>query len=265
MNRIDKLFNLKHNKILSVYFTAGYPTLNSTVDIIRSLADAGADMIELGMPFSDPMADGPVIQQSNDKALSNGMSLKILFNQLENIRELVDIPILLMGYLNPVYQFGFDDFCRKCHETGIDGIILPDLPPDVYNEKYRDLFARYNLHNVFLISPQTSTERIMQIDSLSGGFIYMVSSSSTTGEKGAFSEKQVSYFDRIKKMDLRSPRLIGFGISDSKGFSEACNYANGAIIGSAFVRMLGDSGDIDNGIKRFIADIRRSNVTVNEH
>ncbi len=256
MNRIDKLFTSKQHKILSVYFTAGYPKLDSTVAIIRSLADAGADMIELGMPFSDPMADGPVIQKSNDQALKNGMSLKVLFNQLENIRELVDIPILLMGYLNPVYQFGIENFCRKCHETGIDGIILPDLPPDVYTEKYRSLFGQYRLHNIFLISPQTSHDRIMHIDSISGGFIYMVSSSSTTGEKGPFSEMQISYFGRIQKMDLRSPRLIGFGISDSRGFSEASNYANGAIIGSAFVRMLGESGNLDHAVKKFIANIR---------
>ena len=170
MNRIDRLFALKRQNILSVYFTAGYPALDSTVSIIRLLADAGADMIELGMPFSDPMADGPVIQKSNDQALKNGMSLKVLFNQLEKIREMVNIPLLLMGYLNPVYQFGFENFCRKCHETGIDGIILPDLPLDIYAERYRGLFEQYNLHNIFLISPQTSAVRIMQIDSESGGF-----------------------------------------------------------------------------------------------
>ena len=174
----------------------------------------------------------------------------------EKIREMVNIPLLLMGYLNPVYQFGFENFCRKCHETGIDGIILPDLPLDIYAERYRGLFEQYNLHNIFLISPQTSAVRIMQIDSESGGFVYMVSSSSTTGEKGAFSKMQISYFDRIKKMALRSPRLIGFGISDSKGFSEACTYANGAIIGSAFVRLLGESGNLERSVNKFISGIR---------
>ena len=255
MNRINQIFNLKQGNILSIYFTAGFPGLNSTVEIIQTLEEAGADMVEIGIPFSDPMADGPVIQKTNDTALKNGMSLKVLFSQLEGIREKVNIPLLLMGYLNPVYQYGIDNFCRRCSETGIDGIILPDLPLEVYTEEYQSLFRQFNLHNVFLISPQTSDDRVRRIANVSDGFIYMVSSSSTTGEKGSFSADQLDYFERIGSMNIGRPRLIGFGISDRQSFNMACKYSQGAIIGSAFVRMLSSEKDISAGIRKFIDGI----------
>jgi tryptophan synthase alpha chain len=256
MNRIDKLFKEKNEDILSVYFTAGYPFLDSTIKIIEALAESGADIVEIGMPFSDPMADGPVIQKSNQAALKNGMSLKVLFNQLQNIREKVSIPLLLMGYLNPVLQFGVDNFCRSCSEAGIDGVILPDLPLSVYTKEYQPVFEKYNLYNILLISPQSDNERIKSIDRISRGFIYMVSSSAVTGGKGNFSEGQISYFSRVKNLGLKNPGLIGFGISNRTAFREACEYARGGIIGSAFVNMLGMDGDISENIKKFVKGIR---------
>jgi tryptophan synthase alpha chain len=256
MNRIDQLFHDKQGNILSLYFTAGHPALNSTTGIIKTLARAGADMVEIGIPFSDPMADGPVIQQSSDKALKNGMSLSILFRQLRDIRNEVSIPLLMMGYLNPVMQFGLDNFCRHCLETGIDGVILPDLPLDLYLEEYRETMKQYELHPVFLMSPQTDNDRIRLIDQTSGGFIYMVSSSSTTGKRDSFSPEQIGYFERINGMNLKTPRLIGFGISSRETFSMACKYARGAIIGSAFIKMLDSKGDDEASIRSFIQSIR---------
>ncbi|MBN1791839.1 MAG: tryptophan synthase subunit alpha [Bacteroidales bacterium] len=283
MNRINRLFQDKPGNILSIYYTAGYPSRDSTVPVIKALAKAGADMIEIGMPFSDPMADGPVIQSSSNKALKNGMSLKLLFDQLKNIRKEVDIPLLLMGYLNPVLQYGMEKFCSDCAMTGMDGIILPDLPLEEYlgesgsilsdfnhynnhnhhnhhnhhnNPNLRTLFTLHNLHNIFLISPQTSPGRIAKIDSASKGFVYMVSSSSTTGTKGSFTQEQISYFGRIRDMKLKNPSLIGFGISDHGNFSAACEYASGAIIGSAFVKILSETKDMENDIRKFVEDIR---------
>ncbi len=256
MNRINQLFQEKDKNILSIYFTAGHPSLDASVSIIKALADAGTDMIEIGIPFSDPMADGPVIQQSSATALKNGMSLHRLFQQLKGIRDNVDIPLLLMGYLNPVFRYGIEDFCKSCAETGIDGVILPDLPLDIYMEQCRQLFQKYGLHNIFLVSPQTSDERIRMIDENSHGFIYMVSASSTTGVKGSFSDIQVEYFRRIQQMNLMHPRLVGFGISDNSTFEIACKYAHGAIIGSAFIKMLTDATDLETEIWKFIGDIR---------
>jgi tryptophan synthase alpha chain len=256
MNRIDKLFKDKKSNILSVYFTAGYPHLDSTTVIIKALADSGADMIEIGMPFSDPMADGPVIQRSNEKALQNGISLKLLFRQLSEIRKEVKIPLLLMGYLNPVLQFGIANFCRCCNETGIDGVILPDLPPLVYSEQFLPLFKKYNLCNILLITPQSDNERIRTIDKISSGFIYMVSSSSVTGIKGSFSEEQMSYYKRVSEMDLKNPCLLGFGISDQEAFKMACKYAGGAIIGSAFVKILAQNGPLLENINLFIKGLK---------
>ncbi len=256
MNRINQLFQEKDKNILSIYFTAGHPSLDASVSIIKALADAGTDMIEIGIPFSDPMADGPVIQQSSATALKNGMSLHRLFQQLKGIRDNVDIPLLLMGYLNPVFRYGIEDFCKSCAETGIDGVILPDLPLDIYMEQCRQLFQKYGLHNIFLVSPQTSDERIRMIDENSHGFIYMVSASSTTGVKGSFSDIQVEYFRRIQQMNLMHPRLVGFGISDHSTFEIACKYAHGAIIGSAFIKMLTDATDLETEIRKFIGDIR---------
>jgi tryptophan synthase alpha chain len=257
MNRIDKLFKDKIGNILSVYFTAGYPQLDSTAGIVRTLEDAGVDMVEIGIPFSDPMADGPVIQRSNEKALQNGMSLKLLFNQLKNIRQEVKIPLLLMGYLNPVIQFGVEEFCAKCMETGIDGVILPDLPPLIYTEEYLSVFNKYNLYNILLITPQSSVERISAVDKISRGFIYMVSSSSVTGTKGNFSDDQISYFKKVKEMNLENPCLIGFGISNRETFINAGKYARGGIIGSAFVKILGQDGNIYDKINQFVQELKR--------
>ncbi|GAB3285260.1 tryptophan synthase subunit alpha [Larkinella harenae] len=238
MNRISALFQSKSEQILNVYFTAGFPQLNDTVSILESLQKAGVDIIEIGMPYSDPVADGETIQQSNQKALMNGMSLRVLFEQLKGIREKVQVPILLMGYLNPVVQFGIEAFCQQCAEVGVDGIIVPDLPIDVYERDYKEIFDRYSLLNIFLITPQTSESRIQQIDQLSDGFIYMVSSASTTGSQKGITDEMKAYFSRIQKMNIKNPRLIGFGIQDNATFLTASQYANGAIIGSAFVRLL---------------------------
>jgi tryptophan synthase alpha chain len=249
MNRIDKLFQEKKENILSIYFTAGFPELNNTATLIKELEQNGVDLIEIGMPFSDPMADGPIIQQSSQKALENGMSLKLLFEQLKDIRKEVKIPLILMGYLNPVFQFGLENFCKKCAETGIDGLILPDLPMKEYEEKYKSTFEKYNIFNIFLITPQTSEERIKQIDNQSKGFIYMVSSFSTTGA-GKGIEGSQPYFERIKKMNLKNPTMIGFGISNSQAFKFACNYARGGIIGSSFVKEIENKGTKLNEIIR---------------
>lgn len=255
MNRISNLFRTRRKNILSVFFTAGYPSIDSAPEIIRDLAKAGADMIEIGMPFSDPIADGPVIQRSSEKALQNGMSIKLLFDQLTDIRDSVKIPLLLMGYINPVLKFGMENFCNKCTEVGIDGVIIPDLPFDIYLNKYSRIFEQKDLYNVFLITPQMDEKRIGIIDNTSKGFLYLVSSHSITGMKGDFTEEQFSYFRRIRKMDLRNPGLIGFGISDKETFNSACEMAEGAIIGSAFVRMLSDTGGGFENIKKFVDDL----------
>jgi tryptophan synthase alpha chain len=251
-NRLTALLKRKDKDLLSIYFTAGYPEINDTRVIINSLEEGGVDLIEIGMPFSDPVADGLVIQQSSEVALKNGMSINLLFEQLKEIRKKVSIPILLMGYLNPVMQYGIENFCKKCQETGIDGTIIPDLPLEIYEAEYKAIFEECSLSNIFLVTPQTSDERIRKIDALSTGFIYMVSSSSTTGVKQGVDEVQISYFKRIEQMDLRSKRLIGFGISDKKSFEKACSFANGAIIGSAFVQALGREGAIAAKVKAFL-------------
>ena len=248
-NRINKLFQDKKEGIMSVYFTAGFPQLNDTVTIIKELERNGVDLIEIGMPFSDPVADGPVIQNSSHIALQNGMSIKVLFEQLKGIRNEVNIPLILMGYLNPVLQFGVEDFCKKCKEAGIDGLILPDLPLDVFKEEFQEIFTKYGLHNIMLITPQTSDERLKEIDDISTGFIYMVSGSSTTGVKTSF---QNSYFERIKQRNLKNPRLIGFGISTRETFATACDYSQGAIIGSAFIDALVQKGELNERIINFV-------------
>ncbi len=254
-NRINQLFEKKQNNIFSVYFTAGYPDLNDTVPTIQLLEQNGADLIEIGMPFSDPVADGPVIQQSSTVALKNGMSIKKLFEQLANIRESVNIPLILMGYVNPVMQYGVEAFCQKCQEVGIDGLIIPDLPLTVYQEEYQALFEKYGLHNILLITPQTSDERIREIDNASSGFIYMVSSSSTTGIKNKASDFHVDYFERVNQLDLKNPRLIGFGISNRETFDNACKYAAGAIIGSAFVKALDQKLTLEERISGFVKTV----------
>ncbi|GET30263.1 tryptophan synthase subunit alpha [Prolixibacter sp. SD074] len=255
-NRINQLFKEKRNNILSVYFTAGYPNLQDTEEIIVELEKSGADLIEIGIPFSDPVADGPTIQKSSDKALKNGMSMKLLFGQLKDIRQKVKLPLVLMGYFNNVLQYGVEDFCRKANEIGVDGIILPDLPLEVYENEYRNFFEQNNLRNIFLITPRTSDARIRKIDDLSSGFIYMVSSSSTTGAKSSVTKQQESYFKRIKEMNLKNPRLVGFGISDNTTFVNSCRYSNGAIVGSAFIKALSNEGPISQNVKKFVDFIR---------
>lgn len=240
-------------KLLSIYFSAGYPNLNDTKTIIESLENSGVDMIEIGLPFSDPLADGPTIQESSQIALHNGMTTKILFQQLENIRETVKIPLLIMGYFNPILQYGVENFCKRCAEIGIDGLIIPDLPVDIYIENYKLLFEKYDLINIFLITPQTSEDRIRYIDSVSNGFIYMVSSASVTGNQGIFGESQTNYFERITNMKLKNPQLVGFGINDKTTFNQATKFAKGAIIGSAFIKFLKENGV--NTIDKFIKNI----------
>lgn len=256
MNRIDSLFRSRQSGVLSVYLTAGYPQLNDTAVLIRELAKNGVDMIEIGMPFSDPLADGPLLQVCNQQALDNGMTLNRLFEQLGTIRETVDIPLLLMGYLNPVLNYGVDRFCQKAGAIGMDGVILPDLPVREYTEHYRKDFKENGLHLIFLISPQTSAERIRKIDELENGFIYMVSAASTTGVKSGFHPEQIRYFERIRAMDLKLPRLIGFGISKRETYNQACRYASGAIIGSAFMKSLMGEGSIPEKVSAFIHRIR---------
>ncbi|WP_406684391.1 tryptophan synthase subunit alpha [Seonamhaeicola sp. MEBiC1930] len=253
MNRINQKLQ-EDQKILSIYFTAGYPDLDDTVKIIQDLEKSGVDLIEIGLPFSDPLADGPTIQDSSTKALKNGMTTEILFNQLKDIRKSVSIPLIIMGYFNPVLQYGVEDFCKKCQEIGIDGLIIPDLPVDVYHEEYQNIFEKYGLINVFLITPQTSDERIHFIDSVSNGFIYMVSSASTTGAKSGFGNEQTEYFERINKLDLNNPQIVGFGISNNETFTAATTYAKGAIIGSAFVKYVTNEGteNIDSFVKNII-------------
>ena len=255
-NRIDHLFQTKRNNILSIYFTVGFPNLNDTAEIICELEKNGVDLIEIGIPFSDPSADGPTIQKSNQQALKNGMSLKILFEQLKDIRKSVKIPLILMGYFNPVMQFGVENFCKKCSETGIDGVILPDLPPDEFEEHYKHFFTENNLHNVLLITPQTTEARIRIIDRTGSGFIYMVSAASTTGDGKKVEDFHKDYFERIQQMNLSNPHLIGFGISDRGTFENACKYARGAIIGSAFVKALQNGAGLKENIARFIGSIR---------
>lgn len=259
MNRINKLFSEsaageQRGKLLSIYFTAGFPELKDTRTILRALQESGVDMVEIGLPFSDPLADGPTIQESGSRALKNGMTTQALFDQLKDVREEIHIPLLIMGYFNPVMQYGIEAFCRACSEVGIDGLIIPDLPVEVYNESYRETFEKHGLINVFLITPQTGEERIRFIDDISRGFIYMVSSASTTGAKNSFGSDHEQYFERISKMGLRSPLIVGFGISNRETFEQATSRASGAIIGSAFVKFLRESG-VDR-IRDFIKGIR---------
>lgn len=256
MNRINKLFSDKKDNILSIYYTAGFPTLNDTVPIATYLEQAGVDFIELGMPFSDPVADGPTVQASNKKALDNGMNTKLLLEQVREIRKTVTMPIILMGYFNPIVQYGVEKFVREAAAAGADGVILPDLPFLEFEESYKELFASAGMGNTFLISPTTSDERIRKIDNASSGFVYAVSSSSTTGAKSGFTMEQIAYFDKLKKLNLKNPFLIGFGISDHATFSKASEYAAGAIIGSAFVNLLSASTDLKGDITAFVKSVK---------
>lgn len=251
MNRINQLFSSNPRNLLSIYFCAGCPTLEGTANVIRALERHGVNMIEIGIPFSDPMADGVVIQDAATRALRNGMSLRLLFQQLQNIRQEVSIPLILMGYLNPIMQFGFEAFCQECVACGIDGVIIPDLPFRDYESNYKAIANRYDLRVIMLITPETSLERVREIDAHTDGFIYMVSSAATTGAQKDFDAQKQAYFQRIESLGLRNPRMIGFGISNKQTFDAACAHASGAIIGSRFVTLLNEAqGDANQAIER---------------
>ena len=254
MNRINKLFQKKNKKILSIYFTAGYPRINDSVDIIKALDKNGVDMIEVGIPFSDPIADGPIIQNSSTIAIKNGMNMSLLFDQLKNIRSTTQIPLILMGYINPIIQFGYDKFVNKLIDCGIDGVILPDLPLLEYKKELKPFFDKNNISFISLISPNTSIERVKEIDQISDGFLYVVSSSSITGQNNLFDANQIKYFNSLNNIFLKNPKIIGFGISDKKSFDMACNYSNGAIIGTKFINSL-DALNLNKSIKKFINSI----------
>ena len=242
-------------RLLSVYFTAGYPTLDSTISIAKGLEDAGVDFLEIGFPYSDPVADGPVIQHSSEEALKNGMTLTLLFEQLKSLRTHVTIPVYLMGYFNPVLQFGVDNFCAACEEVGVNGVIIPDLPMYEYEELYQPLFEKHGISNIFLITPQTSTERIHKIDNLSTSFIYVLSSNATTGKNLTVQDSSKAYFQRLKAMELENPLVIGFGIANADTFKQATDYAKGAIVGTAFVRTL-EQEDYAQNFESFAKSIR---------
>ncbi|MDB5144455.1 MAG: tryptophan synthase subunit alpha [Mucilaginibacter sp.] len=256
MNRLNTLFeSKKDNHLLSIYFTAGYPELNTTVAIAEALEKAGVDFLEVGFPYSDPVADGPTIQHSSQKALENGMNLNQLFEELKDLRKRVSIPILLMGYFNPMVQYGIERFCKKAAEVGVDGVIVPDLPMYEYETLYSKYFTENGLSNIFLVTPQTSEERIRKIDTLSNSFIYLLSSSSITGKNLQVSNTIEDYYKRIKAMQLKNPAIIGFGISNNETFKKACEYARGAIVGSAFVKFLGTEDYLER-IPKFVKSIK---------
>lgn len=254
-NRLTRLFEQKKTGVLNMYCTAGFPQLESTAEVITALQNNGADIIEIGIPYSDPIADGPVIQQSNMIALSNGMSIPVLFEQLKKIKDTVQVPLILMGYMNPVLQYGIEKFCADAEEARVSGVILPDLPMYEFETEYQQLFKKHNLNFIFLVTPETDEERIRQIDKLSSGFIYAVSSSSTTGKNKAIAD-QSSYFKKLQDMKLNNPVLVGFGIKDKETFTAACKYTNGAIIGSAYIKAIENSFNIDKDTKDFINTVK---------
>lgn len=253
MNRITQTL-AKDKKLLSIYFTAGFPELEDTINVLEQLQESGVDMVELGLPFSDPLADGPTIQESSTQALRNGMTTEKLFSQLEDVRDKIHIPLIVMGYFNPMMQFGVERFCQRCQEVGIDGLIIPDLPVDVYYERYQTTFQKYGLMNMFLITPQTPDARIRYIDKVSEGFIYMVSSAATTGAQSSFGDTQEAYFKRIAGMGLQAELLVGFGISNATTYQAAVAHSKGAIIGSAFIKHLKAHGT--DGVVDFVKKIR---------
>lgn len=248
MNRINQLFTKKQHDILSIYFCAGHPTLDATLSTLRALQEGGVDLVEIGIPFSDPMADGPTIQDAATKALRNGMTLRKLFAQLKDVREEIHIPLLLMGYLNVIYHYGFENFCRQCRDCGIDGAIIPDLPFDLYLNTYKPIADRYDLRIIMLITPETSEQRIRLIDQNTNGFIYQVSTDATTGAQKTFGPQTISYFQRIQSMQLANPTLVGFGISNKATREAACQYSAGCIIGSKFVKLLDTSSSPNEAV-----------------
>jgi tryptophan synthase alpha chain len=254
MSRIAELFKEKKKKVLNVYCTAGFPRLDSTLEVLKALQDNGADLIELGMPYSDPLADGPVIQASGTKALENGMTIAVLFRQLKALRPAIKVPVLLMGYMNPILQYGFERFCESAAEAGVDGLILPDLPIYEFETEYGPVMKKYGLDFIFLVTPETSEDRIRKVDALSSGFLYAVSSSSTTGKDKDMNEQQV-YFERLRLMGLRNPVLVGFGIRDKASFEAACLHANGAIIGTAYIRALENGVSVAEATREFLSSI----------
>jgi len=254
MSRIKNLFQTKSSGILNVYCTAGYPKLDSTLTVIKALQENGADLVEIGMPYSDPLADGPVIQASSTKALENGMTIHKLFEQLKDFRKEITLPVILMGYMNPVLQYGFEKFCSDAAEIGIDGLILPDLPEYEFETEYSAIIKKYGLDFIFLVTPETSTERVRKLDELSSGFLYAVSSSATTGKDKDFTAVE-KYLQRLQSMKLKNPVLVGFGIKDKETFQSACKYANGAIIGTAYIQALKESTDLNMTTKRFLNNI----------
>lgn len=256
MNRINELFQNNPQKLLSVYFCAGCPTLDDTAQVIKELEQGGVSLIEIGIPFSDPMADGPVIQDAATRALKNGMTLRVLFQQLRDIRKEVQIPLILMGYLNPIYQFGFENFCKECQNCGIDGVIIPDLPFRDFEQSYKAIAAKYDIRVIMLITPETSVERVLEIDHHTDGFIYMVSSASTTGAQTDFNAQKQAYFKKVNDLHLRNPRMVGFGISNKQTFDAACANASGGIIGSRFVTLLNEyEGNAAKAIQQLKQDI----------
>jgi tryptophan synthase alpha chain len=256
MNRIQALFERKSSNVLSVYCTAGFPALDDTLPVMQALERFGADMIEIGIPFSDPVADGPTIQASSLQALHNGMTLELLFEQLREVRKSVSVPLVLMGYINPILQYGVAKFCQACAVVGVDGVIVPDLPIEAYEEQYARAFAEYGIFNILLVTPQTPNERVRRIDAASQGFLYAVSSAGTTGTVLTVDAERVEYFARLKALQLTKPVMIGFGIADKASFEAACVYANGAIIGSAFIKAIAGSTDVETDVERFIRAIR---------
>ena len=255
MKRIESLFKKKSNKILNVYCTAGYPQLNSTIEVMKALQENGADIIELGMPYSDPLADGPVIQQSSSIALLNGMSIRKLFEQLKDFRKVVTVPVVLMGYMNPVLQYGFEKFCAEAAAVGVDGLILPDLPEHEFETEYGPIIKKHGLDFIFLVTPETSEERIKKLDELSSGFLYAVSSSSTTGSDKKMTDVK-RYLQRLKSKNLRNPILVGFGIKDRSTFETACANANGAIIGTAYIKALAGPGNVTDITRKFLDSVK---------
>lgn len=255
MKRIKQLFQQKSQQVLSVYFTAGFPKLEDTRKILSTLQANGVDLVEIGVPFSDPMADGLVIQQSSHVALGNGMSINKLFEQLTDVRTEIHMPLIMMGYLNPIMQFGFEAFCAECHRVGVDGMIIPDLPMSDYLTDYKPVAEKYGLEFIFLITPETSEDRIRQIDQHTDGFIYMVSSAAVTGTQSSF-DNRIGYFNRINGMNLKNPRLIGFGVSNKATLEAVNQYASGAIIGSAFIKALQETGDVESGVQLLLKRLK---------
>jgi tryptophan synthase alpha chain len=251
MSRLSELFKKQNERVLNVYCTAGFPQLNSTLQVMESLQANGANIIELGMPYSDPLADGEVIQSSGNVALANGMTIDTLFEQLKNMRAAIHIPVILMGYMNPILQYGFEAFCKKAKQVGVDGLILPDLPLYEFEHLYGNTIKENELDFIFLVTPETPEERLRKLDALSTGFLYAVSSSATTGKDKDFSKVAV-YLQNLQAMNLKNPVLVGFGIKDKETFDAVCAYANGAIIGSAYINAISKGTDINETTTHFL-------------